>query len=86
MARYKLLFKKSVAEDLRGIPGNDLRRILRRIEELARDPRGPGCKKLTGRDYYRVRQGQYRILYEVIDEQVVVLVVKVGQRATVYRK
>ena len=85
MARYKLLFKKSISKDLRSIPKNDVRRILRRIDDLAENPRGSGCKKLAGRHYYRARLGVYRILYEIIDDQLVVHVIKVGQRASIYR-
>ena len=84
MARYKLLFKKSVARDLRSIPKRDVRRILARIEALAEEPRGPGCKKLSARDYYRVRQGEYRILYEIVDDQLLIHVVKIGHRSRIY--
>jgi mRNA interferase RelE/StbE len=85
MAKYKLLFKKSVAKDLRALPKNDVRKILRRIEALADDPRAPGCKKLSARDYYRVRQGAYRIIYEIIDDQVIVQIIRVGHRSKAYQ-
>jgi len=85
MARYELRFKQSVAKDLRGIPPADVRRILDRIEALRDDPRGPGCEKLSVQERYRVRQGNYRILYCVLDAEVVVEVVKVGHRREVYR-
>ncbi len=84
MARYKISFKKSVAKDLRSIPNQDVSRILKRIESLAEDPRGEGCIKLSGCERYRVRQGLYRILYEIEDDRLVVHVVKVGHRASVY--
>ena len=60
-------------------------RIVSRIRTLAGDPRPPGCEKLTGQDRYRVRQGQYRIVYSVEDDALVVYVVKVGHRSDVYR-
>ena len=85
MARYKLLFKKSVAKDLRALSGRDVRRILKRIDAIADDPRAAGCKKLSGRDYYRVRQGVHRILYEIIDDRLVVHVIKVGHRSQAYQ-
>jgi mRNA interferase RelE/StbE len=85
MARYELRFKPSVAKDLRGIPPADVRRILDRIEALRDDPRPPGCEKLSAQERYRVRQGNYRILYTVLDAEVVVEVVKVGHRREVYR-
>ncbi len=86
MARYSLLFKKSIARDLRAIPKKDVRRILKRIEMLAVNPRPSGCEKLTDQERYRVHQGPYRIIYEVQDDAWVVVVVKVGQRGDIYRR
>lgn len=85
MASYELTFKKSVAKDLRAFPKQDVKRILERVRSLADDPRPPGCEKLSGQERYRVRQGVYRIIYEVTDEILTVLVVKVGHRSDVYR-
>lgn len=86
MARYDLRFKASVAKDLRGIPKLDVRRILNRIEALREDPRAPGCEKLAGGgEFYRVRQGVYRIVYAIDDQCVVVEVIRVGHRGDVYR-
>lgn len=85
MASYELVFKKSVARDLRALPRQDVRRILERVRSLSRDPRPPGCEKLSGQERYRIRQGAYRILYEVADERLVVLIVKVAHRRDVYR-
>lgn len=85
MANYKLVIKDSVAKDLRPIPNKDVRRILDRIEELAENPRPPGVEQLTGDIKYRIRQGNYRILYTIEDEVVTVTVVKVGHRRDVYR-
>ena len=85
MASYELVFKKSVAKDLRALPSADVKRILQRIRALAHDPRPTGCEKLSGQERYRVRQGAYRIVYEIEDSRLVVLVVKVGHRRDVYR-
>lgn len=85
MARYKIEFKRSVFKDLRPIPKADVKRILKRIDALAADPRGPGSEKLSGQERYRVRQGVYRIVYEIVDDRLVVIVVKVGHRGEVYR-
>jgi mRNA interferase RelE/StbE len=85
MAAYKLFFKKSVQKDLVSVPKNDLKRILKRIETLAEDPRPPGCEKLTGQNRYRLRQGRYRILYSIQDDELTVWVVKVGHRKHIYR-
>ena len=86
MARYRLIFRESVAKDLRGLPRADVTRILARIEQLAIDPRGAGCQKLSIQERYRVRQGDYRIVYEIRDDVLIVTVVKVGHRREVYRE
>ena len=86
MASCKLVFKKSVAKDLRTIPNPDLKRILARMRTLAKDPRPPGTEKLSGEDKYRLRQGNYRILYTVNDADICVVIVKVSHRREVYRR
>ncbi len=86
MARYELRVRPSVAKDLRGIPKVDVRRILARIQALREDPRPAGCEKLGGAELYRVRQGVYRIVYEIYDEWIVVEVIRVGHRGEVYRR
>jgi mRNA interferase RelE/StbE len=85
MGKYSLVFKKSVAKDLRALPKKDVRRILKCIDALADDPRPTDCEKLSGQARYRVRQGAYRIVYEIHDDSLVVVVVKVGHRRDVYR-
>jgi mRNA interferase RelE/StbE len=86
MGRYKIIFRKSVAQDMRRIPTRDLRRILAAIDALSDDPRPVGVEKLSGKEKYRIRQGNYRILFEIEDEEVIVVVVKVGHRRDVYRR
>ena len=85
MAAYKIFFKKSVEKDFNVIPKKDLKKILERIEALAEDPRPPGCEKLTGQQRYRLRQGRYRVLYSIQDDELTVWVVKVGHRKDIYR-
>ncbi len=85
MAAYRVFFKESVEKDLRGIPKEDLRKILDRIGLLAENPRPPGAEKLTGQERYRIRQGNYRVVYSIQDEGVTVWVVKVGHRKDIYR-
>lgn len=84
-ARYNIIVKKSVAKDLKGLPKEDVKRILTAIRSLANDPRPPGCKKLSGQERYRLRQGNYRILYMIEDERLIVCVVRVGNRRDVYQ-
>lgn len=86
MAKYDIVFKRSVYKDLGPIPSVDVKRILARIDSLADDPRGPGCEKLSSQERYRVRQGVYRILYEIEDDRLIVTVVKVGHRGIVYNR
>lgn len=85
MARYELRVRPSVAKDLRGIPKADVKRILARMAGLRDEPRPPGCEKLSGAELYRVRQGVYRIVYEIHDEWIVVEVIRVGHRSEAYR-
>ncbi len=80
MAPYRVTVKKSVAKDMNGIPKKDVRRILAAIRALADQPRPPGSKKLSGQERYRLRQGNYRILYSIEDDQLIVCVVRVGNR------
>jgi mRNA interferase RelE/StbE len=85
MAAYNIFFKKSVEKDFRTIPKQDLRKIIKLIGALAQEPRPPGCEKLTGQERYRVRQGRYRVLYSIQDQELTVWVVKVGHRKDVYK-
>ena len=85
MARFEITFRPSVAKDVKGIPATDMKRILGRINALAEDPRPPGSIKLSGKEYYRIRQGDYRIIYEIIEERVVIVVIKIGHRRDVYK-
>lgn len=86
MAKYKLVFKKSVAKDLRSIPNRDVARILQRTTKLQENPRPVGSEKLSGQERYRIRQGLYRIIYELKDELLVVTVVKVAHRKHAYKR
>ena len=84
MARYRIQFKNSVAKDLGNLPKQDVKKILGKIDTLADDPRPPGVKKLSSSDYYRVRQGIYRIVYEIVDDALIVTRIKVAHRSSVY--
>jgi mRNA interferase RelE/StbE len=85
MVAYRILFKESVRKDFEPIPKKDLKRILQSIDMLSEDPRPRGCEKLTGQERYRLRQGRYRIVYSIQDDELTVWVVKVGHRRDVYR-
>ena len=86
MARYSLRIKKSARKELESITTKaDRRRIIRRIESLADNPRPPGALKLSGLKRYRIRQGRYRILYTIEDTVLIIHVIKIGDRKDVYR-
>jgi mRNA interferase RelE/StbE len=85
MAAYKIFFKRSAIKDLDPISKKDLKRIIGLIQLLKKDPRPSDCEKLSGQERYRIRQGNYRIIYSIQDDQLTVWVVKVGHRRDVYR-
>jgi mRNA interferase RelE/StbE len=85
MAGYEIFFKKSVEKDFKAIPKNELKKIIKRIGELTENPRPQNCEKLTGQDRYRLRQGNYRIIYSIQDNELTIWVVKVGHRKDIYR-
>jgi mRNA interferase RelE/StbE len=85
VASYRLLIKPSAAKELEALPQKDRRRVVRRVQALAVDPRPSGAEKLKGLELYRVRQGDNRVLYEVADAARTVTVIKIGNRRDVYR-
>ncbi len=85
MESYKILIKKSAAAELAGIPRKDLEKVIRRIRDLEQNPRPFGCRKLSGKDRFRLRQGDYRIVYAVDDSRRVIDVFKIGNRREIYR-
>ena len=86
MARYDVFIKPSALKELESVDSKKNRqRIVRAIRSLAEDPRPVRCRKLSGKDKYRIRSGQYRIVYAIEDVVLVVTIVKVGHRSSVYR-
>ena len=85
MAGYNVYFKKSVWKDFESIPKNDLKKIMKLIESLGKDPRPSGCRKLSGQERYRLRQGRYRIIYSIHNDELTVWIVKVRHRKDIYR-
>lgn len=84
-AAYSVRLSRTGERDLRALPKQEIVRLLRRLEQLAAQPRPSGAKKLKGEEAYRVRQGDYRIVYEVQDEARVVIVYRIRHRREVYR-
>ena len=85
MAKYKIEIKKSAVKELKNIQKPDLKRIIKKISSLKNNPRPSGSKRLSNSEKYRIRQGRYRRLYEILDDILIVYVVKVGHRKDVYR-
>lgn len=80
MADYKIVLRKSVAKEIDGLQRKDRKRIVEKILSLTADPRPLASKKLSGEEKYRIRQSVYRVLYQILDQEVIVIVVKVGHR------
>ncbi|MDQ3138043.1 MAG: type II toxin-antitoxin system RelE/ParE family toxin [Gemmatimonadota bacterium] len=83
MASYSLLIKPSAAKELEALPAKNRRRMVARIESLSSTPRPQGGEKLSGLEQYRIRQSDYRVVYNVDDAARAVLIVKVGHRRDV---
>mgnify|MGYP001134840905 FL=1 len=82
---FSIRFKSSVKKDLRSIPKQDVQRILNALERLADDPHPSNSKPLTGRDAWRLRVGQYRAIYTINEQEIVIEIIKVAHRKNVYR-
>jgi len=79
--KYRISIKRSAVQEIEAIAQKKERqRIIERIGQLADEPFPPGSKKLSGHHKYRIRQGTYRILYEIKDNELIVVIVKVGHR------
>ena len=85
MASYRIVIKKSAAKEIEKIQKKDRVRIIEKIRCLASDPQPVGSKKLSGQEKYRIRQGNFRILYQIIDDELIISVVKVGHRRAIYK-
>jgi mRNA interferase RelE/StbE len=86
MEKYKITFKKSVSKDLKSVPKSDVKKILLKVDSLAVNPRREGAVKLSGQEMYRIRQGLYRIIYEIRDSELVIQFIKIGHRSDVYKR
>ena len=86
MANYKIFIKSSAAKELKRLPKNDVQRITSKIQSLSKEPRPHGSEKLSAQERYRIRQGNYRIIYSIEDDKLIVYVVKIAHRRSVYKK
>lgn len=87
MERYNIEWRPSTKKDLKRIGITEVSRIIKAVESLSSQPRPQGSTKLSGSDLtYRIRVGNYRVIYEIHDEMIRIEVVKVGHRQNVYRK
>jgi mRNA interferase RelE/StbE len=82
---YKISILRRAQKQLARIPVKDYKKVKQAILDLDRDPRPPGSTKLKGRDGWRIRQGDYRVIYEIHDEQLNIIVLNVGNRRDIYR-
>ena len=85
MAKYNIEIKKSAAKEIEHLPSKDRKKVLDKIGALAENPRPHDCKRLSAQERYRIRCGDYRILYSIEDDILIVCVVKVAHRKEVYR-
>ena len=85
MASYSLLIKPSAAKELEDLPLRDRQRAISKIERLATEPRPVGAEELSGQEKYRIRQGDYRILYLINNVEARITIVRVAHRGDTYR-
>jgi len=83
--KYSIEVKKSVLKTLKKIPREDQIKISKRIKKLADNPRPEQCLKLVGSAYYRIRYGMYRIIYDIQDDKLIIVILKIGNRKQVYK-
>lgn len=84
---YSVEFTKQAAKSLRKLPANAAPLIIKKIKELANDPFSPqlDIEKMQGRDGYRLRVGNWRIIYELFQHQLLIVMIKIGDRKEVYK-
>lgn len=81
---YTIVLLRRAQKELGNLPAIEYERVRDAIAELANDPRPPGCKKLTGRDGWRIRIGNYRVIYDINDRELLITVVRIGNRRDIY--
>ncbi len=86
MGKYKVFIRASASKELAVIPKKSLQKIVDRIRSLEENPRPVGCEKLSAQERYRLRQGNYRIVYSIHDKEQTIHIVKIGHRKEIYRQ
>ena len=84
MTSYKITISRTAQKQLDKLPDNITDRLINAIYALSDNPRPSGCKKLKGRDGYRIREGNYRIIYEIFDQILLIDVISLGHRQDIY--
>ena len=86
MSKYAIEVSATAEKQLRKLDSTALGRIVKSIKELASDPRPRGCRKLHGYEgVYRIRTGNFRMIYSIEDQKLLIIILKVGHRKTIYR-
>ena len=85
MVKYKLEFKKSASKELKSLPKKEIKRILQSIDQLIENPRPINSKKLSASEKYRLRVGDYRVLYEIQDGILIIYIIRIAHRKEVYK-
>jgi len=82
---YSLSILRRAQKELAQVPAGDYERLVEAIHSLGDNPRPSGCRKLSGREGWRIRSGNFRVIYEIDDDQHLVTILHVGNRRDVYR-
>jgi len=85
MAKYEVSVKKSAIKELENVPKKELQKLVEKIQALSKEPRPQGSQKLSHNEQYRIRQGDYRAVYSIDDDNLNVHIIKVGHRKEIYR-
>lgn len=85
MDSYKIEWKRSAVKELKHLPKQEIARMLEAVERLARDRYPSGVRKLAGSEHsYRIRVGDYRIIYNILSKTLIIEIIRVGHRKNVY--
>lgn len=82
---YEISILRRAQKQLAKIPASDYKKVKQAILDLAQDPRPPGSKKLKDRPGWRIRQGDFRVIYEIRDDKLIIIVLDVGNRKDIYK-